>query len=103
MPARMLAVAAVAIVTAGCGGRALRTDSGRAVFAHECAGCHTLVGRERGAVGGDLVDANLGVADIASFALEMPTPSRLTAAQAATVARYIDAVAARLRRRHASR
>jgi mono/diheme cytochrome c family protein len=95
----MLAVAAVVLVTAGCGGH---VESGRAIFVHDCSGCHTLVGRERGSVGGDLAKANLRVADVASFALEMPTPRRLTGAQAAAVARYVDAVAATLRRRSPS-
>jgi len=100
---RFLAVAAVALVAAGCGGHGRRAVGGRAIYVQDCSGCHTLSGRERGAVGGDLVRANLRVADIASFALEMPTPRRLTAAQAAAVARYVDAVAARLRRGGASR
>jgi len=98
---RIAAVAAVAFLAAGCGGHAGHANSGRAIYEQDCAGCHTLSGRERGSVGGDLVNANLGVADIASFALEMPTPRRLTKTQANTVARYVDAVAATLRRRRA--
>lgn len=96
---KWLVVAAVALAAAGCGGHA---DSGRAIFARDCARCHTLVGYERGAVGGDLVDANLSVADIASFSLEMPTPRRLTTVQAEAVARYVDEVASTLRPRRAS-
>jgi mono/diheme cytochrome c family protein len=99
---KIAALAAVAFVAAGCGGHARHPDLGRSVYEQDCAGCHTLSGRERGSIGGDLVNANLGVVDIASFALEMPTPRRLTKTQADAVARYVDAVAATLRRRRAS-
>ena len=98
---RLLALAAVAFFAAGCGGHARHADVGRSIYEQGCAGCHTLSGRERGSIGGDLVNANLGVADVASFALEMPTPRRLTKAQADAVARYVDAVAGTLRGRGA--
>jgi mono/diheme cytochrome c family protein len=92
------AVATVGIVAAGCGsGGGSATGStlahGRAIFVHDCASCHTLAGRERGAVGGDLVNAHLDAPDIASFARVMPTPSRLSATAAAAVAAYVEDVA----------
>ena len=98
---KLVAVAAVAFLAAGCGGHARHADTGRSIYEQDCAGCHTLSGHERGSIGGDLVNANLGVADVASFAVEMPTPRRLTRTQANAVARYVDAVAATLRRRRA--
>ena len=96
---RVAAVTAVAFFAAGCGGHARHLETGRSIYEQDCAGCHTLSGRERGSIGGDLVNANLGVADTASFALEMPTPRRLTKTQADAVAQYVDAVAALRRRR----
>ena len=98
---RIAALAAAAFFAAGCGGHARHADTGRSIYEQDCSGCHTLSGRERGSIGGDLVNANLGVADVASFAMEMPTPRRLTKTQADAVARYVDAVAATLRRRGA--
>jgi len=99
---KVVALAAVAFFAAGCGGHARHADTGRSIYEQDCAGCHTLSGRERGSIGGDLVNANLGVADIASFAVEMPTPRRLTKTQGDAVARYVDAVAAALRRGRAT-
>lgn len=81
-----LAITAAVVVLAGCGGH---TESGRAIFAHECAGCHTIAGHESGAPGGDLAHLRLTVADIASFARVMPTPSRLSESEVNAVARYV--------------
>jgi len=105
LAAAVLATASVA--SAGCGtgsggdsgstlGRA--SELGRSIFVHDCEACHTLTDRERGAVGGDLVNAHLGVRDIASFARVMPTPHRLSPAAAAAVAVYVDYVGRSLRR-----
>lgn len=98
------AVLAVATTGAGCGGArqpsgASAVGHGRQIFARSCAACHTVAGRESGAVGGDLVNAHLSVADLASFAVVMPTPSRLSPSDAAAVASYIDSVASSLRKR----
>ena len=87
---RALAVAAAALVAAGCGG-AKSTERGRAIFVQQCAGCHTLTGKEHGAPGGDLAIPHLAERDVASFARVMPTSHRLSAAEAAAVARYVVA------------
>jgi len=91
-------VLSVAGISAGCGATAhssqpARQPAGQAVFTSSCAGCHTLAGRESGASGGDLALAHLSVADLASFARIMPTPSRLSQAEALAVAEYVRAVA----------
>jgi mono/diheme cytochrome c family protein len=70
---------------------------GRLIFARSCAGCHTLAGRESGAVGGDLVNAHLSVADLASFAKVMPAPKRLSSADLLAVAEYVHSVTASAR------
>jgi mono/diheme cytochrome c family protein len=87
----------VALLTAaGCGGgHATTSAAGRKIFASQCSGCHTLSGREQGAVGGDLVLAHLRVKDLASFARVMPTKPRLSSAAANAVALYIASVARR--------
>ena len=102
---RGVAVAAVAIlgiIPAGCGGGGGTSSSstlspalqhGRTIFVHDCAECHSLAGRERGAVGGDLVNAHLDARNIASFARVMPTPKRLSATAAAAVGAYVAYVA----------
>jgi mono/diheme cytochrome c family protein len=79
-----------AVALAGCGGA-----SGHAIFVRDCAGCHSLDGREVGAPGGDLVLAHLDVRDLASFARTMPVRPRLTERQAAAVAAYVHAVTER--------
>jgi mono/diheme cytochrome c family protein len=94
-PALLLAVAGV---SAGCGTtqhspQTAQARRGRAIFTSSCAGCHTLAGRESGASGGDLAIAHLSVADLASFAKVMPTPRRLSQAEASAVAVYVHAIA----------
>ena len=86
--------AVVAVLLAGCGGthggpRSKLVVRGRKIFSSECSGCHTLVGREGRAVGGDLVLARLDEKDLASFARVMPTRRPLSPAAAAAVASYI--------------
>ena len=83
-------------LSAGCGGAHDTTSAqGRRIFASQCAGCHTLTGREHGAVGGDLVLAHLQEKDLASFARVMPTKRPLSPAEAQAVATYIAGVTAR--------
>ena len=82
---RVLTVAAVAVLAAGCGG----APDGAKVFRGECSGCHTLVVKEHGAMGGDLAIPRLGVDDIASFAEQMPTPRPLSHRDARAVAEYV--------------
>ncbi len=64
---------------------------GRAIFASQCSSCHTLAGRESGAIGGDLVLGHLKEKDVASFARVMPTARPLSQTAAAAVASYIAA------------
>jgi mono/diheme cytochrome c family protein len=98
LAAAVLVIASVA--SAGCGARSgnsnttrgLPLELGRSIFVHDCAACHTLTGRERGALGGDLLNAHLEARDIASFARVMPTPHRLSPGAAAAVAAYVDFV-----------
>lgn len=97
-------VCALAVGAPGCGGAGRASGAGalhrgRQIFVRSCAACHTLAGRERGAVGGDLVALRLSVADLASFARVMPVRPRLSRADALAVAEYIHSVAASLRRR----
>lgn len=92
-------------VSAGCGARqrssrAAEQQRGRAIYVRACAGCHTLAGRESGAVGGDLALVHLGVGDLASFARAMPARRPLSPGAADAVASYIDSVARQLRRRN---
>ncbi len=101
--AASLLLGVVVAATAGCGGsrRAVAEGQlrrGRTVFASSCAGCHTLAGREVGAVGGDLALAGLRAADLASFAKVMPTRAPLSEADASAVAAYVAAEEARMSR-----
>jgi mono/diheme cytochrome c family protein len=59
------------------------------VYARSCSGCHTLVGHESGAEGGDLLNARLSVTALASFAEAMPVYPALTHGEALSVARFI--------------
>ena len=66
-------------------------DLGRQIYTHSCSNCHTLTGHDTHASGGDLLEADLSVADLASFARTMPVTPPLTASDAEAVARYIRA------------
>ena len=70
-------------------------DRGRLIYTHSCSTCHTLTGHDTHAPGGDLLEADLGVADLASFARTMPVRPPLTVADAVAVAQYIRAAAHR--------
>jgi mono/diheme cytochrome c family protein len=87
---------------AGCGGSNPNSDvsvlrHGRAIFARSCAGCHSLVGHEVGASGGDLAIGHLDVRDLAGFARIMPTRPRLTSAEVQAVVEYVHAASSRPR------
>ena len=77
------------MAAAGCGSH--NAVSGKSIFEHDCASCHTVDGREHGAIGGDLVKAHLGVRALASFARVMPVHPRLDEREAKAVAQYIHA------------
>ncbi|HEU5372112.1 MAG TPA: c-type cytochrome [Gaiellaceae bacterium] len=87
MTARLLAAAAVLLLTGCAGSRS--AARGRAIFERSCAGCHTLTGRDTDAPGGDLRAARLSAGAVASFARVMPVHPPLTAADARAVGRYV--------------
>jgi mono/diheme cytochrome c family protein len=92
--AAALITAALALTACGCAHRAPASSelaSGHPIYARSCSACHSLTGHDTHASGGDLVNRNLTVADLASFARTMPIRPRLTAADADAVARYIYA------------
>lgn len=82
---KLAAVAALLIALTGCGGGA--SVSGRAVFSHACARCHTLTGHDVNIDGGDLAEGRLPVGDVESFARVMPV--HLTHDELVAVARYV--------------
>ena len=84
---RVALLVAVALLATACG----HTADGRRLFARECAGCHSLTGREHGAMGGDLAIPLLAVRDLESFAAAMPTPDTVSAPQAHAIAVYVRA------------
>jgi mono/diheme cytochrome c family protein len=98
--AGVLAILLAACGAVGCGDAAHGSNAatvrrGGAIYRSSCGGCHTLSGHDGRAVGGDLVQAHLSAAAIASFALIMPVRRPLSHADALAVARYIRAVADR--------
>ena len=70
-------------------------DRGRRIYTQSCSTCHTLTGHDTHAPGGDLLEADLGVADLESFARTMPIRPPLSAADAYAVAEYIHAATQR--------
>jgi mono/diheme cytochrome c family protein len=95
-----LAVTLVAFTVAGCGHTAGASRSavlrrGSAIFASSCAGCHTLDGKESGAVGGDLVKAHLSIAALISFTRVMPARRPLSHTGVVDVAEFVHEVAGR--------
>lgn len=73
-------------VLAGCGGQ---SGSGRAVFHHDCAGCHTMTGHDTSISGGDLGATGLTIRQLESFTRVMPLRTKLSRAQVHAVAVYI--------------
>ena len=97
--ALLAAAVGAAAFLSGCHARGHATsgegDRGRRIYTQSCSSCHTLTGHDTHAPGGDLLEADLGVADLESFARTMPIRPPLTAADAYAVARYIHAAAHR--------
>jgi mono/diheme cytochrome c family protein len=79
------------IAVAGCGGSHVRrTESGQAVFSHECGTCHSLLGRQSPRQqGGGLRGLRMPRAILAQFAAEMPVPHPLTRTDRNAVVNYI--------------
>jgi mono/diheme cytochrome c family protein len=86
----LLGVVAAALLS-GCG--AAHPD-GRAVFSRACSRCHTLMGHDTAAPGGDLAVRRMRRGDLESFARVMPVS--LTTAELRAVAGYVEASQARL-------
>jgi mono/diheme cytochrome c family protein len=91
----LLAVCALVVALAGCGGDRSQTGAtgigqGAEIFQRSCAGCHTLDAPTRKSSGGDLAQTTLSISDLVSFARIMPV--ELTRDQLEAVARYIHAV-----------
>jgi mono/diheme cytochrome c family protein len=85
---RVLAAVALAVALAGCGG-GHSSARRRAIFARDCASCHTLTGHDTNAIGGDLRVGHLDAAAIASFARVMPVEPRLDSADLRAVSAYV--------------
>ena len=85
---RTLAAVLLAATVAGCGG-GHPASRGRAIFVRDCAGCHTLTGRDTSAPGGDLRVGHLDPDAIASFARVMPVDPPLDARDLRAVAVYV--------------
>ncbi len=83
-----------ALSLGGCGGSGTaRHSSGRALFAEDCSGCHSLSGIESPKrQGGDLLGVHLSPAITLQFTREMPVPRRLNQAELTAVADYVVAV-----------
>jgi mono/diheme cytochrome c family protein len=93
-PGSGLAALAIAGIVAGCGsGGDSQRDSGRALFAENCAMCHSINGRPSPRQqGGDLLGAHMTRAQMLEFVREMPVPHHLSSAQQETVADYVRSV-----------
>lgn len=92
MPGRWLVAAAVSAgLVVGCGGSS--SPSGKALFAHNCSGCHSLSGVESPRrQGGDLLHAHFSRAVTIQFAREMPVRKPLTQAEIERIADYVLSV-----------
>jgi mono/diheme cytochrome c family protein len=96
-PGLRIAALAIAAVAAGCGSSAGQPRAtGRALFAEDCAVCHSLTGhaspRQQG---GDLLGFQMTRSQMLEFVREMPISHRLSSAQQETVADYVRAAEAR--------
>jgi mono/diheme cytochrome c family protein len=87
---------AVAAVAAGCGsGSGSPPTDGRALFAENCAMCHSLTGRESPRQqGGDLLGFRMTEKQMLEFVREMPVRHPLSTAQQRAVADYVRALEA---------
>jgi mono/diheme cytochrome c family protein len=87
----------LALVLSGCGSSASSSlsasASGRDVFTHDCAFCHSLSGHSSPRQqGGDLLHAGLRRPILAQFTAEMPVRHRLTKHELNAVVDYVLAV-----------
>ena len=93
-PGLRIAALAVATVVAGCGSSAGQPRAtGRALFAEDCAVCHSLTGHSSPRQqGGDLLGFRMTRAQMLEFVREMPVPHRLSSADEDTVADYVRSI-----------
>jgi mono/diheme cytochrome c family protein len=92
----LVAAVAGSILLAGCGGSS--ASGGKALFAHNCSGCHSLSGVESPRrQGGDLLHANFSRTVMIQFAREMPVRKPLTEADLQRIADYVLSVQRRAR------
>jgi hypothetical protein len=90
--AAALTTATLALTVSGCahhGPASAEPPSGHGIYTHSCANCHSLTGHDTHAPGGDILNPNLTITDLASFARTMPVRPPLTTADDEAVARYI--------------
>jgi mono/diheme cytochrome c family protein len=88
-------LAALVVALGGCGGSGSPTGSasGRALFAQDCSGCHSLSGHEDPRrQGGDLLRFRVSRAQMVQFVQEMPVRQPLGVAAVRTVADYVLSV-----------
>ena len=87
---KRLALAAVCLGLAGCGGGGARPVSGALVFAHDCQVCHSVIGNEsEHKQGGDLLGYHLTRAQWLSFTRVMPARKPLSKAELNAVVDYV--------------
>jgi mono/diheme cytochrome c family protein len=88
---------AVAAVAAGCGSASGSPSAdGSALFAENCAMCHSLTGHQSPRQqGGDLLGFRMTEKQMLEFVREMPVRHPLSTAQQRAVADYVRALEAR--------
>lgn len=81
----------VCAVLAGCGtGQPAPAPSGRAVFARECSGCHSLSGHNDPRLqGGDLLNFHSTRRQMVQLAGQMPVRHRLSSAELQAVVTFV--------------
>lgn len=84
----------VAAAIGGCGAtRGAHRSGGQALFAEDCAVCHSLSGRQSPRrQGGDLLGLHVGREAMLQFVREMPVRHGLSRAEMGAVAGYVLAV-----------
>jgi mono/diheme cytochrome c family protein len=87
----------IAVGSAGCGsGAASPTVDGRALFAENCAMCHSLTGRSSPRQqGGDLLGFRMSENEMLEFVREMPVRHPLSSTQQRAIADFVRALEAR--------
>jgi mono/diheme cytochrome c family protein len=86
-----LLAAAASVVLAGCGaGPGAQSLAGRAVFAQDCAACHSLTGTESPRLqGGDLLSFRSSRTQLTELAGEMPVRHALNRSELRSVVSFV--------------